>query len=170
MRYRIVPERSRLWIEATSSVHPIHSQTDGLEGHLELDTASDGAPVFATPPIGKLSLPVKRLRAGNPLEQRELHRRIDARRYPTIDGTVTGAKRVKKTGRFVVTGDLTFRGVTRECQDEMTIEAVDGTTVRLAGESTFDIRDFGMEPPRILLLSVHPHVTVRVDVIAVADP
>lgn len=170
MRYRIVPERSRLWIDATSNVHPIHSQSDGLEGHLELNAGANGSPTFGKPPVGQLSLAVKRLRSGNPLEHRELQRRIDARRYPTIDGTVTAVKRAKGAQRYLVTGDLTFRGVTRACQDEMTIETADDGSVRLEGQSTFDIRDFGMEPPKILLLRVEPHVVVRVEVIAEPEP
>ena len=32
-RYRFVPERSRVTIDATSSLHPIHSTSDGLEGY-----------------------------------------------------------------------------------------------------------------------------------------
>jgi hypothetical protein len=38
--------------------------------------------------------------------------------------------------------------------------------VTLAGRSTFDIRDFGMEPPRILMLKVQPEVAVRVEIVA----
>ena len=34
------------------------------------------------------------------------------------------------------------------------------------GQSSFDIRDFGMEPPRILMLRVQPEVTVRVEIVA----
>ena len=48
----------------------------------------------------------------------------------------------------------------------MTFEVHDDHTVNLAGQSTFDIRDFGMEPPRILLLKVQPEVTVRVEIVA----
>jgi hypothetical protein len=47
----------------------------------------------------------------------------------------------------------------------MTVEAAEGTVV-LAGEKTFDVRDFGMEPPRILLFSVAPDVRVRVAIVA----
>jgi hypothetical protein len=36
----------------------------------------------------------------------------------------------------------------------------------LEGESTFDVRDFGMEPPKILMLRVHPEVNVRVQIFA----
>jgi integrase/recombinase XerD len=39
-------------------------------------------------------------------------------------------------------------------------------TLRLAGESTFDVRDFGMEPPRIPMLRVEPDVKVRVEIFA----
>jgi hypothetical protein len=38
--------------------------------------------------------------------------------------------------------------------------------LRLEGRSTFDIRDFGMDPPRILMLRVHPEVAVRVEIVA----
>ena len=48
----------------------------------------------------------------------------------------------------------------------MTLEAMDGTMVVLAGERTFDVRDFGMEPPRILMLKVEPDVTVEVAIVA----
>ncbi len=46
---------------------------------------------------------------------------------------------------------------------------IDDSTLQLEGESTFDIRDFGMEPPRILLLRVHPEVKVRVAIVATKE-
>ena len=100
------------------------------------------------------------------LEDRELHKRIDAKRYPTIDGMLTAVERVDGTNRYRVSGDLAFRGVARQCQDELSVEVVDDRTVRLEGQSTFDIRDFGMEPPKILMLPVEPDVVVRIEVIA----
>ena len=36
----------------------------------------------------------------------------------------------------------------------------------MKGSSTFDIRDFGMDPPKVLMLKVHPEVTVAIDVVA----
>jgi polyisoprenoid-binding protein YceI len=168
-RYRIDPGRSRVWIDARSNVHAIHSSTDGLEGYLEIATDGDGALNLDEPPAGKLSLPVTRLTSGNRLEDREMHKRIDARRFPTIDGVMTSMEAVDADGRYLVTGDLTFRGVTRRCQDEMTVKVVDDRSILLAGSSTFDVRDFGMEPPRILMLRVEPDVTVRVEIVAVKE-
>ncbi len=71
-----------------------------------------------------------------------------------------------RPGRYLASGDLTFRGVTNTYEDEITITEVDERTLRIAGEHTFDIRDFGMEPPRILMLKVEPNVNVRVEIIA----
>lgn len=165
-RYRIVPERSRVWIDARSSLHPIHSTTDGLEGFIELAAEDGGEVDLTTQPTGSLSLPVARLTSGNGFEDRELHRRVDIRRYPRIDGVLTHMERVAGDGRYRVSGELEFRGVSRRCEDEMSIEVVDDRTLRLEGQSSFDIRDFGMEPPRILMLRVEPDVTVRVEIIA----
>ena len=165
-RYDIVPDRSEVWIEASSNVHPIHSKTDGLEGFVELDVADGGLVDLTAAPSGRLSFPVARLRSGNPLEDRELRRRIDARRYPTIAGDLTVMAETGEDGRYRVEGDLTFKGVTRRYEDEMTLEAVNGQMVILAGEKTFDVRDFGLEPPRILLLKVEPAVRVKVAIVA----
>jgi polyisoprenoid-binding protein YceI len=167
-RYRIDPDRSRVWIRARSTLHPIHSTTDGLEGYIDLEQAG-GRIDFGAEPAAKLSFAVARLSSGNPLEDRELRRRIDARRYPTIDGLLTGIEPVGEAGRYRVTGDLAFRGVVRRCEDEMTLRVIDDETIQLDGQSTFDVRDFGMEPPRILLLRVEPDVQVRVEIVATRE-
>jgi hypothetical protein len=166
MRYRIVPERSTVWIDARSSLHPIHSSTVGLEGFIELEHSEADQVRVADPPTGFLSLPVDRLSSGNPLEDRELRKRVDVKRFPTIAGEITGLQRIDDHGRYRVRGDLTFRGVTRPCEDELRLEVLDDRTVRLEGRSTFDIRDFGMQPPRILVMRVEPEVVVRIEVIA----
>jgi polyisoprenoid-binding protein YceI len=168
-RYHIVPERSRVWIDARSSVHPIHSQTDGLEGWIELGISRAGRVDVGAAPRGHLELAVDRLRSGNPFEDRELKRRIDARRYPTIAGDLTAMEQTEEAGRYRVEGDVTFMGVTRRYTDELVVERVDARTLRLTGGSSFDIRDHGLEPPRILMLRVEPVVRVRVEIIAEHD-
>jgi hypothetical protein len=171
-RYRIVPERSRVWIDARSSLHPIRSTSEGLEGYVELQLGADGVVDVTERPAGSLSLAVGRLSSGNRIEDREMHKRIDARRFPTIQGVLREIQPIDGDRIYQVSGEVTFRGVSRPHQDQMTIHQVDegGTeTVRLEGASRFDIRDYGMEPPRILMLRVEPEVDVRVDVIAVKE-
>ena len=41
-RYALDPDRSRVWIEARSSLHPIHSETAGLQGWFEADLLGGG--------------------------------------------------------------------------------------------------------------------------------
>jgi polyisoprenoid-binding protein YceI len=174
-RYHIVPERSRVWVDARSNVHPIHSSTDGLEGFIDFDGDGDvvgeGDPPVnvGANPSGELSLRLDRLSSGNRFEDREMHKRVDVRRYPTVDGVLTGIKPVGTDGRFKVSGDVAFRGVTRPCEDEMSVTPIDERTICLEGRSTFNIRDYGMEPPRILMLRVEPEVVVRVEIIAMRE-
>jgi polyisoprenoid-binding protein YceI len=154
-----------VWIEARSNVHPIHTAAEGLEGWLDLDI-TDGKVNVDEPVLGHLEFPVVNLKSGNSFEDRELHRRIDARRYPSISGDLKSMKHTNEGTEYAVRGDLTFRGVTHTYEDTMTVEVGAAGTLTLGGSSTFDIRDFGMEPPRILMLKVQPEVTVRVELVA----
>jgi polyisoprenoid-binding protein YceI len=164
-RYRILPSRSRVWIEARSNVHPIRTEAEGLGGWLDLDI-TDGKVNVDQTLLGHLEFPVENLKSGNAFEDRELRRRIDARRYPNIAGDLKSMKDSEESSEYIVAGDLTFRGVTHTYEDRMTVTMTEDRTVTLGGQSTFDIRDFGMEPPRILMLKVQPEVTVRVEIVA----
>jgi polyisoprenoid-binding protein YceI len=164
-RYHIIPQASQVWIEARSVLHPINTCTDGIEGHLDVVVA-DGRLDLDTAPSGSLSFDVERLSSGNRFEDREMHRRIDARRYPTIDGVLAGMEQLGTDGTYQVSGTITFHGVTRAYKDEMHVQVVDDHTIRLDGRSSFDIRDFGMDPPRILFVRVEPQVEVRVEIVA----
>jgi polyisoprenoid-binding protein YceI len=160
-----------VWIDARSTLHPINTRTDGVQGFFDLE--HDGAgqvDLEGARPTAHLSLPVDRLRSGNAMEERELRRRIDSRRFPTIDGELTAMKTTGTDGSYRVQGELTFHGVTRTYEDEMEVAFLDDGTVRAAGRSTFDVRDFGLEPPRILMFKVEPEVRVRVEIIAKPDP
>ncbi len=70
---------------------------------------------------------------------------------------------------YRVAGEITFRGVSRPHEDVMIIRPVDDRTISLEGSSRFDIREFGMEPPKVLMLKVEPEVQVRVEIVAVRE-
>jgi polyisoprenoid-binding protein YceI len=164
-RFRISPHRSRVWIDARSSLHPIKSESAGLEGFVDADVVEDAGIDPATAVTGRLAVPVERLTSGSPLYDREMRRRIDAGRYPEITGVLVELTRAAGD-QYRVEGDVTFRGVTRRYDDVMTISLLDERTLCLEGRHTFDIRDFGMNPPRILMFKVEPEVGVRVRVVA----
>ena len=167
-RFRIIPERSRVWLEASSSVHPIHGEAAGLSGSIEMQFNGSGLDPSSPPQIA-VELPVEQLKSGNRLEDAEMMRRIDARRYPTIRGVVKDMKPQGADGRYMVTGELTFHGVTQTVEGEVTMSRPDDKTVVFEGEREFDIRDFKVSPPKILMLKVHPEVKVRIRVEAVDE-
>ena len=41
--------------------------------------------------------------------------------------------------------------------------------VALTGEDVFDIREFGMKPPSMLMIRVYPEIAVRVELHGVRD-
>jgi len=151
-----VPERSSVAVEARSNVHPIRLRAVGPEGHLDLAAAV---------PTGRLSLRVERLRGANALEDAELRRLADARTHPLIEGRLTAASPTGE-GAYRLAGEVTFRGVTAAVSGDVTLETLEappaGEAV-LRGAADFDIRDFGLEPPRVLLLRVDPVVTVAIE-------
>lgn len=168
-RYRIVPERSTVWIDARSSLHPIHSETSGLSGFFVGEVSPGGRIDTALAASAVVELPVAALSSGNPLYDREMRRRVDARRFPLIRGELREIKETERQGTYLVRGDVTFRGVTRAYEDEVVVRRLDHGALEFSGAHTFDIRDFGMEPPRILMLRVHPEVDVRVRIVAVPE-
>ena len=120
---------------------------------------------------GNLSLSVDRLSSGNRMEDRELQRRIDARRFPTIEGVLDKIAPSDESGSYRVGGDITFRGVSRHHEDVMSIEQRRrADDPAWPGKSSFDIREFGMEPPRMLMLKVEPEVDIRVEIFAAREP
>jgi polyisoprenoid-binding protein YceI len=144
-------------------MHPIQGEAEGLEGSIEAEMTEGRIDVAGEPKI-QVELPVERLKSGKKLEDAEMLRRIDARRFPTIKGETTELK--ESNGRYRIRGDLTFHGVTRQVEGEVRISSPDERSLVIEGEQTFDIRDFGVDPPKILMLKVHPDVRVRVKVFA----
>jgi polyisoprenoid-binding protein YceI len=165
-RFRIDPGQSRVWIEARSSLHPIRAESAGLEGWFEAELDRSGHVDPSVAPRAQVTLPVELLSSGNGFYDREMRRRVEARKYPVITGQLTTMNDAGGDGRYLVGGELTFRGVTRSYRDEMTLSSLDERTVRLEGQRVFDIREFGMEPPRILTLRVYPEVAVKILVVA----
>lgn len=145
-------------------MHPIDGRATAASGTLDVEVADGRVTQFSG---GRLEVPVAGLKSGNPLEDAELQRRVDARQFPTIVGEVRRATPLADEGRFGIDGDLTFHGVTQTVSGELHI-SVDGDRLRVEGEQVFDVRDFGIKPPRILMLRVHPDV--RVDIRLVAEP
>ena len=151
-RFRIDPKRSTVLIRSTSTVHPITIRSVAPEGEVTFD---DGVGT------GALVIPVKTLRTGQALQDLELRRQIQARRFPTITATL---RALQPGGE--AEGDISFFGNTQPARGALAL-GDRGDEITIEGEATFDVRDFGFQPPNILGVRVHPEVTVRVELVAV---
>ena len=168
-RYRLVPERSKIWAEARSSLHPINVETAGLEGFVEM-TIVDGH-IDATAPVsGSVELDASLLKTGNGLYDRELESKLEMRKYPRVRGRVLSVKAADSVTTYRVQGELSLRGQTSAVQGDVRMRMIDANTVEFQGEQTIDIRNFGLEPPKFLMLRVYPEVKLRGLVIAQLEP
>ena len=147
-------------MEARSSVHPIHVETTGFEGYLSV-RVENGQATLAVP--SRIELAAERLKSGNALLDTELARRIELDKHPRVVGEVLDVtpERVK--------GTLSFHGITCAVEGRAKAQMLDEQTLEVEGELTLDMRDFGLNPPKILFLRVEPEVRVRAKVVAVRE-
>ena len=167
-RYVISPDRSHVWIEARSNVHPIHSSTNGLEGYVEL-TLDPGGAVDLTSRTGRNALVVGR--------QAELRQADGGSRTPQADRLqalphhrrgLTQIEPGEGQSTYRVTGNVTFRGVSLPHEDAWSSV---GRRPHDQPRRRFPlrIREFGMQPPKVLMLKVEPEVDIRVEIFAVKE-
>ena len=168
IRYTLDSVRSCVWVSGRSSLHPFNTETRGIIGWFEAATRPDGSLDLDQGVSGELELSVERLTSGNQLYDRELRRRIDARRYPTIAGRLTHIALAGTHPEYVVTGEVFFHGKTRTFGHAMRIEVTDDG-IALTGDDVFDIREFGMKPPSMLMVRVYPEISVRVELLGAPD-
>jgi len=164
-RFRVIPEQSHVWIEARSSLHPIHGQGTGIRGEAELEV-TDGQIDLSVPPRGRIEFPVERLSSGNTLQDMEMRRRVEARKYPTITCELVKVTALSEPNRYRVQFDLTFHGIARRLEADVAATLDPQGVLVLEGECVLDVRGFGVTPPRILGLQVYPEVKVRARVVA----
>lgn len=166
VRFKPVPQRSELALEARSSVHPIHSVTRELDGYVELQLGEDGRLDLSIPPQGRLEIEVEKLKSGNALIDRAMQGRLDTRRYPLIKAELSALQATDQAGRYRAWGDISFHGVTQRLEDELIITLLDDGALEIRGSTQVDVRDFKMQPPRLLMLRVEPEVNVKLKLIA----
>ncbi|MCL1692120.1 MAG: YceI family protein [Actinomycetia bacterium] len=155
-RWSIDDTRASVTFVATSSVHPIrtHGTASGwLEAALDDAGFARGGDLR-----GRLEVPVADLSSGNPLVDREMRRRVDTTTHPLI---VAEIESTEETGGDTakITGIIRFLGVETLVEGELNL--VSGP--RLTGVGDFDVRWWGLEPPRLFMLRVDPIVTVEID-------
>lgn len=168
-RFHLVPDRSVVLIEVRSTVGPLSFGAIGVKGWVEAVIAG-GVLQTEIPPTAKLEIDMASLKSGNDLYDAELQRRIDARRYPSATVELRECEASGAGLRYGLAGDLTFHGVTRPAQGTVHVEAMSDQRLVITGEQVFDIRDFAIPSPTVLMLRIYPDVRVRLHAEAETEP
>ena len=166
-RYLVDPDRSRLWAEARSNVHPIRIEVTGVAGTIEV-RAVDGTLELSQAPRARLEIPSDKVKSGIDLYDDEIARRMEVRKYARIRGEVVEV-RPDGSRRYRVRGKLSLHGVTREIEGSVEIDMPDERTLEIRGEHEIDMRDFDLDPPKIMMLEVKPEIQLRGHIFAVKE-
>jgi PadR family transcriptional regulator, regulatory protein PadR len=159
-RFVLDPERSAVLIDARSTVGPICFGSTGVTGSLYAAMGDDGVSA-EIPPSGGLTIDMTGLSSGNKLYDAELHRRINSRRFPTAKVELKECTPSAPGWRYLLRGELTFHGTTRRTEGTVRVEAASDDRIVISGEQVFDIRDFALPSPTMLMLRIFPDVRVR---------
>jgi hypothetical protein len=167
-RFRVVPERSVVLIEARSTVGPIRFGAMGLTGNIEVDMRGDEV-CCDSRPTANLVVAVDELRSGNGLYDAELLRRIDARRFPRVSLELHGCTSIGTGDRYRLAAEVTFHGVTRPLRGTVGVKLLSERKLVVTGDHALDVRDFQLPSPTVLMLRIYPDVRVNLHVEAELD-
>ena len=162
-RFEIDETTASVVFAASSSVHPIRS-VGSVSGWIDA-VVVDGAFAEEQTLEGHLEVPLNGLSSGNPLIDREMRRRVDSGAHPAINATIEETLRIDGN-RAAITGTIDFLGASTLVGGEVVV--LPGP--RLVGTGEFDVRWWGLEPPRLLMLRVDPILTVEIDAPLIERP
>jgi hypothetical protein len=165
LRYEVSSADSSLTFEAKSTLHALHGQATGLGGFVEAGWSADGTLDLQPQPQMHVEFPVAQLRSGNDLQDREMLKVIDGKRFPRVAADLRGLEPGATPATYKASGDITLAGRSRRYDGEFAI-AHDEGRVTVDGELNLDIRDFGIKPPNLLVVKVDPLVRVRLRLVA----
>jgi polyisoprenoid-binding protein YceI len=164
-RFRVNTAQSTVKVGLRVNLHPSHINADALAGFVECEVDDQGKPRLDQPYRAELTLPVDAIKSGNSIQDREMRRRFDVSRYPTITATVTHGEALEGEGRYRAAAQLTMHGQTREITGDVQL-GVNGTTMSIDGQQVINVKEFGIDPPRLIILKVEPDVDLQVHIVA----
>ena len=164
-RFHVNTAQSTVKVGLRVNLHPSHINANALSGFLECEVDDQGHPRLDQPYRAELTLPVEAIKSGNGIQDREMRRRFDVSRYPAITAKVTHGEAREGAGNYSAAAQLTMHGVTREITGDVHL-SVDGTTMTIDGQQVINVKDFGIDPPRLIILKVEPDVDLQVHIVA----
>jgi polyisoprenoid-binding protein YceI len=164
-RFDVLTASSSLTFFAASSSQSAYGKTTELGGYVNAAWNADGSLAREPAPQMHVDFKVESLHTGNDLQDREMWKLIDSKRFPKVAGDLTDFSPSAARGRYNGNGQITLAGLSRRYTGEFHLER-EGDDLRLDGDLNVDVRDFGLKPLKLLVLSVAPLVRVRLRLVA----
>jgi len=164
-RFQVNTAQSTVQVGLRVNLHPSHIKANALSGYIECEVDEQGKPRLDQPYTAELTLPVDAIKSGSGLQDREMRRRFDVSKYPTIIATVTHGEALSGEGKYRAVAQLNMHGIKREISGDVQLN-VDGTTMTIDGQQVINVKDFGIDPPRLIILKVEHDVDLQVHIVA----
>ncbi len=158
------PEFCAVLVDARSTIGSVSFGSTDLTGVIEVEL--DGEDIVVTSsPLARLSLPLTSLMSGNPLYDAELRQRLDVQRFPDVALDLRESQHVGGPD-YRASGTVTLHGVTATLHGGVSITFPEPGVMAVTGEQVFDVRDFDIDLPTVLMLRIYPDVKVSLQLLA----
>src|SRR6202140_3612770 len=111
-RFGVTTAQSTVKVGLRVNLPPSQNNANSLSGVIECEVDEQGKPRLDRPYSAELTLPVDAIKSGNGIQDREMRRRFDVSRYPTITATVTHGEALEGEGRYRAVAQLPLHGQT----------------------------------------------------------
>ena len=160
----MVPERSAILLEVSTSLGSVAFGANGLEGFVGAVVRGNEIDLTVAPTC-HLEVQVHQLTSGNAAYDGELQRHIDARRFPAAYVDLHWVRQADvHAPSYLVGGELTFRGVSQPVEGLVVVDLSEPGAMVVRGEQLLDIRVFDVPPPTLFMIKIEPDVTLSLQV------
>jgi len=162
--YTVAPE-SYLEIRAHSTLpNPIRGRAIGVTGTI-VANVENGRFQLDPMPSMQVVIPIAKLTSGNEFQDREVRKLISGPSSPNILAELRRAEPGAGPNLYLMQGAITIKGSKQDYDAEVTV-GVDGNRITFDGSQRMDIRKFGIQPPRILMVQIYPDFDVTMHLVA----
>jgi polyisoprenoid-binding protein YceI len=164
--------KSNLWLTGDSSLHPYSSTANGLLFAATFSPNSSGTSTFDKLTSGQMQtlevkVPVKDMKSGKNQLDKNMQKALKAENNPAIvfhlkKYDIAASTTAAQTFHIKADGSLEIAGVKKDIQLEARITK-SGDDMRIEGEKLILMTDYGIKPPKILLIKTANEVIVHFD-------
>jgi polyisoprenoid-binding protein YceI len=165
VRFEADPDKSKVRVDGTSTVHDWHVETPSINGYIEFkidvpadaDTETIRKAIVANPQATcEVAIASKSLKSEKKDMDKKMYESLKADRHQDILYQLTAIelkdpKADSNEFKVKTTGNLSIAGVTRELKMQMTLNVVDATHLRVTGELWMNMSDFKLKRPEAML-------------------